>query len=52
MMIILHFQMLIERLRIVMKLYDMTQELAFLVYELDEMITVSDANGDKKSNEF
>lgn len=32
-----------------MKLYDMTQELAFLVYELDELITAAEAKGDKKS---
>ena len=29
-------------------LYDMTQELAYLVYELDELITKSEADGNKK----
>ncbi len=32
-----------------MKLYDMTQELAYLVYEMDEIITNASANGDTKT---
>ncbi|MGD1945911.1 MAG: hypothetical protein ACFB0A_06560 [Croceivirga sp.] len=32
-----------------MQLYDMTQELAFLVYELDEIIADAKAKGDKKT---
>ncbi|NAY90985.1 hypothetical protein GTQ34_03550 [Muricauda sp. JGD-17] len=31
-----------------MQLYDMTQELAYLVYQVDELIKNADANGDKK----
>ncbi|MEM1258287.1 MAG: hypothetical protein AAGH81_07155 [Bacteroidota bacterium] len=34
---------------ITMQLYDMTQELAHLVYELDEIVTNATANGDKKT---
>ena len=32
-----------------MQLYDMTQELAHLVYELDEIVTNASAKGDKKT---
>ena len=34
--------------RITMELYDMTQELAYFVYEMDEMITKSETEGNKK----
>lgn len=32
-----------------MKMYDMTQELAYLVYEVDEILTHAEANGDSKT---
>ncbi|MDT0607527.1 WD40/YVTN/BNR-like repeat-containing protein [Croceitalea rosinachiae] len=32
-----------------MQLYDMTQELAYLVYEVDEILTNAEANGDSKT---
>jgi len=34
-----------------MQLYDMTQELAYLVYELDEILANAEAKGDKKTVE-
>ncbi|MBT8237306.1 MAG: hypothetical protein KJN65_01555 [Croceitalea sp.] len=34
-----------------MRLYDMTQELAYLVYEVDELIASADQNGDSKTME-
>lgn len=33
----------------VMKLYDMTQELAYLVYEVDEIMAHAESNGDSKT---
>ncbi|WP_343486338.1 hypothetical protein [Allomuricauda sp. d1] len=34
---------------ITMRLYDMTQELAYLVYEVDEILASAEAKGDKKT---